>query len=139
MQTLKIGTRGSPLALAQAHETQARLMQAHGLPEQAFEVMVISTSGDRIQDRPLSEAGGKVQTRLRKLDDGIADGTILAYAGLKRLGLENVVTDLMPLEDFPPAPGQGAIGIETRIGDRDVEKMLEAVHHVPTGQALACE
>jgi hydroxymethylbilane synthase len=231
MQTLKIGTRGSPLALAQAHETQARLMQAHGLPEQAFEVMVISTSGDRIQDRPLSEAGGKglftkeieeallerridiavhsskdmptvlpdglelsaflpredardafigkaakriadlpqgarvgssslrrqalirrmrpdldvvmfrgnVQTRLRKLDDGIADGTILAYAGLKRLGLETVVTDLMPLEDFPPAPGQGAIGIETRIGDRDVEKMLEAIHHVPTGQALACE
>ena len=57
--TLKIGTRGSPLALAQAHETQARLMAAHGLPEAAFEVVVISTSGDRIQDRPLSEAGGK--------------------------------------------------------------------------------
>lgn len=231
MQTLKIGTRGSPLALAQAHETQARLMQAHGLPEQAFEVMVISTSGDRIQDRPLSEAGGKglftkeieeallerridiavhsskdmptvlpdglelsaflpredardafigkaakriadlpqgarvgssslrrqalirrmrpdldvvmfrgnVQTRLRKLGEGIADGTILAYAGLKRLGLEDVITDLMPLHDFPPAPGQGAIGIETRIGDRAVERMLEAIHHVPTGQALACE
>ncbi|TIO98241.1 MAG: hydroxymethylbilane synthase, partial [Mesorhizobium sp.] len=57
--TLKIGTRGSPLALAQAHETRARLMQAHGLPEQAFEIVPISTSGDRIQDRPLSEAGGK--------------------------------------------------------------------------------
>ncbi|TIR98419.1 MAG: hydroxymethylbilane synthase, partial [Mesorhizobium sp.] len=53
--TLKIGTRGSPLALAQAHETRARLMQAHGLPEQAFEIVPISTSGDRIQDRPLSE------------------------------------------------------------------------------------
>ena len=231
MQTLKIGTRGSPLALAQAHETRARLMQAHGLPEEAFEVMPISTSGDRIQDRPLSEAGGKglftkeieealldgridiavhsskdmptvlpgglelitflpredardafigksakriadlphgatvgssslrrqallrrmrpdfkvvmfrgnVQTRLRKLDEGVAEGTILAYAGLKRLGLEHVVTDLLPLEDFPPAPGQGAIGIETRIGDRDVERMLAAIHHVPTGQALACE
>ena len=82
---------------------------------------------------------GNVQTRLRKLDEGIAEGTILAYAGLKRLGLESVVTDLMPLETFPPAPGQGAIGIETRIGDRDVEKMLAAIHHVPTGQALACE
>ncbi|TPI09573.1 hydroxymethylbilane synthase [Mesorhizobium sp. B4-1-1] len=231
MQTLKIGTRGSPLALAQAHETRARLMQAHGLPEQAFEVMPISTSGDRIQDRPLSEAGGKglftkeieealldgridiavhsskdmptvlpdglelttflpredardafigkkvkqiadlphgaivgssslrrqallrrmrpdfevvmfrgnVQTRLRKLDEGVAEGTILAYAGLKRLGLEHVVTDLMALEDFPPAPGQGAIGIETRIGDCDIETMLAAIHHVPTGQALACE
>ncbi|AZO17828.1 hydroxymethylbilane synthase [Mesorhizobium sp. M2A.F.Ca.ET.043.05.1.1] len=231
MQTLKIGTRGSPLALAQAHETRARLMQAHGLPEQAFEVVAISTSGDRIQDRPLSEAGGKglftkeieealldgridiavhsskdmptvlpdglelvtflpredardafigkrvkriadlphgavvgssslrrqallrrmrpdfevvifrgnVQTRLRKLDEGVAEGTILAYAGLKRLGLEHVVTELMALEEFPPAPGQGAIGIETRVGDREVEKMLAAIHHVPTGQALACE
>ncbi|MER8365242.1 hydroxymethylbilane synthase [Mesorhizobium sp. M1348] len=229
--TLKIGTRGSPLALAQAHETQARLMAAHGMPAEAFEVVVISTSGDRIQDRPLSEAGGKglftkeieeallarridiavhsskdmptllpeglelsaflpredardafigkaartiaglpqgakvgssslrrqalirrmrpdvevvmfrgnVQTRLRKLDDGIADGTILAYAGLKRLGLEDVVTDLMPLDVFPPAPGQGAICIESRIGDRDVEAMLTAIHDGPTGEALACE
>ena len=49
---------------------------------------------------------------------------LLAYAGLKRLGLEHVATDLMPLDEFPPAPGQGAIGIETRIGDRDVEAML---------------
>src|SRR5690606_8552808 len=61
MQTdvLRIGTRGSALALAQAHETRARLMAAHGLPEAAFEIVVITTSGDRIQDRPLSEAGGK--------------------------------------------------------------------------------
>lgn len=231
MQTLKIGTRGSPLALAQAHETQARLMEAHGMPAEAFEVVVISTSGDRIQDRPLSEAGGKglftkeieeallagaidiavhsskdmptvlpdglelstflpredardafigkavkriidlpqgakvgssslrrqalirrmrpdldvvmfrgnVQTRLRKLEEGVAEGTILAHAGLKRLGLGHVVTDLMPLDAFPPAPGQGAIGIETRIGDSAVEKMLAAIHDVPTGQALACE
>src|SRR4029453_3592544 len=231
MQTLKIGTRGSPLALAQAHETQARLMEAHGMPAEEFEVVVISTSGDRIQDRPLSEAGGKglftkeieeallarqidiavhsskdmptrlpdglelsaflpredardafvgkaakaigelprgakvgtsslrrqalirrmrpdldvvmfrgnVQTRLRKLEEGVAEGTILAHAGLKRLGLGHVVTDLMPLDAFPPAPGQGAIGIETRIGDSAVEQMLTAINAVPTGQALACE
>ncbi|TPJ51060.1 MULTISPECIES: hydroxymethylbilane synthase [unclassified Mesorhizobium] len=232
MQTiLKIGTRGSPLALAQAQETQARLMAAHGLPQEAFEIVVISTTGDRIQDRPLSEAGGKglftkeieeallaraidiavhsskdmptqlpdglelsaflpredardafvgkaaktiadlprgakvgssslrrqalirrmrpdldvvmfrgnVQTRLRKLDEGVAAGTILAHAGLKRLGLGHVVTDLIPLDIFPPAPGQGAIGIETRIGDGDVEQMLAAIHDLPTGQALACE
>ena len=56
---LRIGTRGSALALAQAHETRARLMAAHDLPEAAFEVIVIKTSGDRIQDRPLSEVGGK--------------------------------------------------------------------------------
>lgn len=56
---LKIGTRGSALALAQAHETRARLMAAHGLAEDAFEIVVIQTSGDRILDRPLAEAGGK--------------------------------------------------------------------------------
>jgi hydroxymethylbilane synthase len=56
---LRIGTRGSPLALAQAAETRARLMLAHGLEEAAFHIEVITTSGDVIQDRPLSEAGGK--------------------------------------------------------------------------------
>ena len=52
---LKIGTRGSPLALAQAHETRARLMATHGLPEAAFEIVVIKTTGDRVLDRPLKE------------------------------------------------------------------------------------
>ena len=233
MQTtvLKIGTRGSPLALAQAHETRSRLMAAHRLPEDAFGIEVFTTSGDRIQDRPLSEAGGKglftkeiedalldrridiavhsskdmptvlpqglelsaflpredardafigrtarsitelpngatigssslrrqalirrlrpdlkvemfrgnVQTRLRKLEEGQVDGTILAYAGLKRLGLEGVLTDLMPLGAFPPAPGQGAIAIESRIGDAHAASMLAKIHHVATGHALACE
>src|SRR5919201_1231602 len=61
MQTsvIRIGTRGSALALAQASEARARLMAAHSLPEQAFAIEVISTSGDRIQDKPLSTAGGK--------------------------------------------------------------------------------
>lgn len=233
MQTkaLRIGTRASPLALAQAHETRARLMAAHGLPEEAFEIVPISTTGDRIQDRPLALAGGKglftkeleeaiysgeidfavhsskdmptqlpdglelsaflpredvrdafigraapkimdlpqgavvgssslrrqalirrmrpdlevvmfrgnVQTRLRKLDEGVAQGTMLANAGLKRLGLEHIITDLMPLDIFPPAPGQGAICIENRIGDKRVTDMLAAIDHRPTGQALACE
>ena len=228
---LRIGTRGSALALAQASETRARLMAAHGLPEEAFGVETISTSGDRIQDRPLTEAGGKglftkeledalfgdridiavhsskdmptmlpdglelsaflpredprdvflgiaaksirdlpqgatvgssslrrqalilkmrpdlkvitfrgnVQTRLRKLNDGVADGTILALAGLRRIGLQNLATDLMPLEEFPPAPGQGAICIESRSGDAGVRKMLAAINDTPTAQALACE
>ena len=82
---------------------------------------------------------GNVQTRLRKLHEGVADGTILALAGLKRLGLQSIVTDLMPLEKFPPAPGQGAICIESRIGDRRIDEMLAAINHVPTAQALACE
>ena len=194
--TLRIGTRGSPLALAQANETRQRLMEAHGLPDEAFAIEVIATSGDRIQDRPLSEAGGKglftkeleeallsaridiavhsskdmptqlpaglelsaflpredardgfigkaaatiaalphgatvgssslrrqalirrmrpdiavvmfrgnVQTRLRKLDEGIVDGTILANAGLRRLGITDVITDLMPLDVFRQRP-----------------------------------
>ena len=233
MQTtvLKIGTRGSPLALAQAHETRARLMAAHRLPEEAFAIAAMSTSGDRIQDRPLSEAGGKglftkeiedalldgridiavhsskdmptmlpdgltlsaflpredardafigraarsladmphgavigssslrrqalirrlrpdlkvemfrgnVQTRLRKLEAGVAEGTILAFAGLRRLGLDTVVTDLMSLEDFPPAPGQGAIAIESRIGDARVAALLDPINDRPTSAALACE
>jgi hydroxymethylbilane synthase len=231
MDVLKIGTRGSALALAQAHETRARLMAAHGLPEDAFEIVVISTSGDRIQDRPLSEAGGKglftkeieeamldgridiavhsskdmptqlpdglelsafleredvrdafigraartltglperavvgssslrrqalirrlrpdievvmfrgnVQTRLRKLDEGQVAGTLLAHAGLRRLGVSEIITELLPVDTFPPAPGQGAICIESRIGDKRVKTMLDAIGHAPTKQALTCE
>ena len=56
---LRIGTRGSPLALAQAHEARDRLMAAHGLPAEAFAITVIRTTGDRVQDRPLSALGGK--------------------------------------------------------------------------------
>ena len=228
---LRIGTRGSPLALAQAHEARTRLMAAHGLPEAAFEIVVITTSGDRIQDRALADAGGKglftkeieealldrridiavhsskdmptvlpdglelsaflpredardafigkaaariadlphgarvgssslrrqalirrmrpdldvvlfrgnVQTRLRKLEEGVADGTILALAGLKRVGLDQVATDIMPLDAFPPCPGQGAIAIESRIGDTATERLLAPIHDTATGRALACE
>ena len=233
MQTdvLRIGTRGSALALAQAAETRARLMAAHGLAEDAFEIVVITTSGDRIQDRPLSEAGGKglftkeieealldrridiavhsskdmptrlpeglelstfleredprdafigrtsdtlaglphgavvgssslrrqalirrmrpdievvtfrgnVQTRLRKLENGDVDGTLLANAGLRRLQLGHVITELLPLATFPPAPGQGAICIESRLGDERIAAMLQKIGHQPTTWALACE
>ena len=231
MEVLKIGTRGSALALAQANETRARLMAAHGLPEQAFAIVPISTSGDRIQDRPLSEAGGKglftkeledalldgridiavhsskdmptflpdglaliafleradprdafigrtaptleelpegavvgssslrrqalirrlrpdievvnfrgnVPTRLAKLDGGQVDATLLAAAGLSRSGLAGRITETLDPQKFPPAPGQGAICIEARIGDDRVMEMIAPIHHVPTGQALACE
>ncbi len=233
MQTrvIRIGTRGSVLALAQAAEARARLMAAHDLPEEAFAIEVISTSGDRIQDRPLSEAGGKglftkeieeallsgridlavhsskdvatrlpdglelsaflpredprdafigrtaktiaelphgatvgsaslrrqalllskrpdlklvlfrgnVQTRLNKLAEGRVDGTLLAYAGLKRVGRTEVVTDLMSLEDFPPAPGQGAICIESRSGDEEIAALVAPLNHAETAAALACE
>lgn len=230
-KTLKIGTRGSALALAQARETRDRLIKAHGLREDDIEIVVISTSGDRIQDRPLAEVGGKglftleieqqladgridlavhsskdmptilpqdlhlsifleredprdafigrevktlldlpigatvgsaslrrqaliqrarpdlktvnfrgnVETRLRKLADGEVDATFLAYAGLKRLGLGDVATELMDVRKFPPAPGQGAIAVESRIGDDRIDSMLAPLNHLPTSTALACE
>ena len=56
---LRIGTRGSPLALAQAHETRDRLAKAFDLPEAAFEIVVIKVTGDQIQDKSLREIGGK--------------------------------------------------------------------------------
>lgn len=233
MQTkaFRIGTRGSPLALAQAHETRDRLMRAHGLPESAFEVVVLSTKGDRVTDRPLSEIGGKglftaeledrlssgeldfavhsskdmattlpegleiaaylpredirdafvgraaarlmdmpagamvgtaslrrqalvrklrpdldvkifrglVDTRLRKLAEGDADATLLAYAGLKRLGKPDVATEILDPELFPPAPAQGAICIEARTGDSEIAALLAAINDGPTHAAVTCE
>jgi hydroxymethylbilane synthase len=233
MQTvvLRMGRRGSGLALAQAHQTRGRLMAAHDLPEEAFAILPISTTGDRIQDRPLAEAGGKglftkeieealldgridiavhsskdmptwlpdglalaafleradprdafigrsaptlealpdravvgssslrrqalirrwrpdveivnfrgnVPTRLAKLDDGKVDATLLAAAGLARLGLAGRITEMLDPEKFPPAPGQGAICIEARIDDERVGAIVAPIHHAPTGHALACE
>lgn len=228
---IRIGTRGSALALAQARETRQRLMTAHDLPEDGFEIVVMSTAGDRIQDRALAEIGGKglftaeieealhdgridlavhsskdmptvlpdglyisafleredprdafigrdvqrladlpqgavvgssslrrqalirrarpdlsvvtyrgnVQTRLRKLSEGVVDATLLACAGLSRLGLTGTATDIMALEVFPPAPGQGAICIESRVGDARIDALLVPIHHRPTGDQLACE
>ncbi|MBW6417988.1 hydroxymethylbilane synthase [Celeribacter sp. PS-C1] len=230
-QPLKIGTRGSPLALAQAYETRALLMQAFDLPEAAFEIVAISTRGDRVQDRALRELGGKglfskeiedrllngevdiavhstkdmsvqqpeglvlgtflerenpfdafitldgkaladlpqgatvgssslrrkaqllnkrpdlkvvefrgsVQTRLSKLEEGVADATFLAMAGLNRLGYDDVPRQAVSAEEMLPAVAQGAISIEHREADSDIAEMLAALHHVPTGQAMACE
>ncbi|MGB3878769.1 MAG: hydroxymethylbilane synthase [Shinella zoogloeoides] len=233
MQTkpFRIGTRGSPLALAQAYETRSRLMAAHGLPEAMFEIVVLSTTGDRITDRSLALIGGKglfteeieaqlssgeldlavhsskdmptklpeglhlsaflpredirdafigraakrlldlpqgatvgsaslrrqalirrlrpdlnvivfrgqVDTRLGKLAEGKADATLLAYAGLKRLGKLDVPTEILDPLTFPPAPAQGAICVESRIGDDRVNGLLSAIDDRPTHAAVACE
>ncbi len=232
---LKIGTRGSPLALAQAYETRRRLMAAFDLPEEAFEIVVITTSGDNAQliakDKPLKEVGGKglftkeieeamlagnihiavhsmkdmpvlqpdgllldtylpredtrdafvspnhasladlpegavvgssslrrraqlkhyrkdlnvvefrgnVQTRLKKLSEGVADCTFLAMAGLNRLNMTDVATAAIAPEDMLPAVAQGAIGIERRADDHNTAALLEAIHDTPTGQRLAAE
>jgi hydroxymethylbilane synthase len=228
---LRIGTRGSPLALAQARAVRDRLAAAHGWAPDAVEIKTIRTSGDLIQDRPLADAGGKglftkeieqalidggidlavhsakdmptvlpeglvlaacleredvrdafisrkahalselpagsvvgtsslrrqaqvrrlrpdlavvnfrgnVETRLRKLDEGVADATLLALAGLKRLGLAQAATAILPVEEFLPAVGQGAIAIETRVADARVHDLLAAIDHADTRTALTAE
>ncbi|MGH6815856.1 MAG: hydroxymethylbilane synthase, partial [Hyphomicrobiaceae bacterium] len=73
--TIGIGTRGSPLALAQAREVATRLIAAHGLAETACEIHVVKTSGDRIQDRPLAAAGGK-GLFTKEIDEALLAGTI---------------------------------------------------------------
>lgn len=74
-QPFNIGTRGSPLALAQAHETRARLMAAFDLPEDAFAICVIKVTGDMIQDRALKEIGGK-GLFTREIEEALLDGSI---------------------------------------------------------------
>jgi hydroxymethylbilane synthase len=82
---------------------------------------------------------GNVETRLRKLDEGVADATLLALAGLKRLGLADAVTAVLDVNEFLPAVGQGAIGIETRADDARTCELLAAINHADTFSALAAE
>jgi hydroxymethylbilane synthase len=82
---------------------------------------------------------GNVQTRLKKLADGQVDGTLLALAGLKRLGLEHAVTEILSETEFLPAPGQGAICIEIRENDSDLQALIKLISHKPTTLALICE
>ena len=72
---LKLGTRRSPLAMAQAEEARTRLCAAHGWPEEAVELVPVLASGDKVQDRPLAEIGGKALWT-RELDQCLADGRI---------------------------------------------------------------
>lgn len=90
-------------------------------------------------DLRLVEFRGNVQTRLTKLRSGEVDATLLAHAGLKRLGLEHVVSSLFEIDDFLPAVGQGAICIESRTGDGDTDALVAHLHHEDTGICLAAE
>src|SRR5262252_2238897 len=228
---LRIGTRGSPLALWQAREVRAHLAVVHGVEPDAIAIEVIRTTGDIIQDRPLSELGGKglstkeieqalvdkaidlavhsckdmptvlpaglklaaclpredardalisrkstsltglphgavigtaslrrqamvkrlrpdvsvvtvrgnVNTRLKKLDSGVVDATLLAFAGLKRLGREAAATAVLEVDAFLPAVGQGAIGIEAREADTRTRDLLTGINHPETLTALRAE
>jgi len=231
LSVLRVGSRGSPLALVQAREVKRRLVAAAGLDTERIEIKPIRTTGDAIQDRPLAEAGGKglftkeieeallagaidiavhsakdmptvlpaglilagflpredvrdafisrqattfsalrpgavvgtaslrrqamvkrlrpdlevvtlrgnVETRLRKLDAGAADATLLAVAGLKRLGLLSAATAILEVDEFLPAVGQGAIAIETRADDAATRALVAAIDDPDTATALAAE
>ena len=223
---LRIGTRGSPLALAQARSVAAALRAAHGWGEERIEIVPITTTGDIVRDRPLADIGGKglwtkeldsclmdgrthlsvhsmkdvetirppeleiaammerasvcdrlvgadsldalpagarvgtssprraaqilarrpdlvivpirgnVETRLRKLAAGEADATLLAAAGLDRLGHGDIG---VVLDDFLPAPAQGAVGIEVRAGDERTRALIAAIDHLETHACVGAE
>jgi hydroxymethylbilane synthase len=223
---LRLGTRGSPLALVQARQVATALRHAHGWGPELIEIEPIATSGDQLRDRPLSEMGGKalwtkeldlallegridlavhsmkdvetirppelglaailerasvcdrlvgapslaalpegarvgtssprraaqllarrpdlvivpfrgnVETRLRKIQLGEVDATLLAAAGLDRLNHPEVG---VVLDDFLPAPAQGAIGVEVRSTDRRVRTLIAAIDHRPTHLCVAAE
>jgi hydroxymethylbilane synthase len=226
-----LGTRGSALALAQANEARRRLAETHGWEIERIAIQVIRTSGDRIQDRPLAEAGGKglftkeidaallagaidaavhsakdlpsatpegvaiaacleredvrdalvsafadtveglphgatfgaaslrrqaqalrlrpdlkpmllrgnVETRLKKAEAGEVGATLLALAGLKRLGLADRARAVLDLDAFLPAPGQGAIAITARGEDARALSALAPISDAATSAALLAE
>ncbi|MGS0746707.1 hydroxymethylbilane synthase [Syntrophomonas erecta subsp. sporosyntropha] len=117
--------------------------QFHSLPHRA----VIGTSSlrraaqlkNRRPDLSIVDIRGNVETRLRKMQEQDLDAIVLAYAGLKRLGLENAVTELLDYDMMLPAAGQGAIAVESRIGDDITQSLLEAVDHEPTRIATTAE
>ncbi len=82
---------------------------------------------------------GAVETRLRKLEEGQVDATLLALAGLKRLGKVSVITDILDPDTFPPAPAQGAICIESRIGDQRTDDLIAPINDPTTFDAVSCE
>lgn len=93
----------------------------------------------RRPDLEVVEFRGNLQTRLKKLEDGVAEATFLAMAGLNRLKMDEVPKSAIEVEDMLPAVAQGAIGIERRANDTRAADMLAAIHDGPTGVRLAAE
>src|SRR5262249_41165992 len=90
-------------------------------------------------DLAVANFRGNVETRLRKLGEGVADATLLALAGLKRLGLAHAATAVLPVEEFLPAVGPGAIAIETRAADARARDLVAAVDHGEASVAPTAE
>jgi hydroxymethylbilane synthase len=90
-------------------------------------------------DLKITQLRGNLNTRLKKLDDGQYDAIILAAAGVKRLGWSDRITEYLPPEISLPAIGQGALGIETRIDDKEINKLVAFFDHPPTSIAVRAE
>src|SRR4030042_3484194 len=82
---------------------------------------------------------GNIDTRLRKVSEGEVDGIIVAAAALIRLGWQDKITEYLPTDHFPPAAGQGALGIEIRSGDKATALLASAINHEPTWQSVTAE
>lgn len=120
-----------------------RYTNIHDLPKQA----VIGSSSPRRQallkslrpDLQIKSLRGNVGSRLRKLDNGEYDAMILAAAGLKRLNEEKRIKSYLEVTHFIPAIGQGALGIECRIGDHDISFLLKHLNHEPSSICVRAE
>ena len=141
MTRLKIGTRGSQLALAQAHETRQRLMRAHGWDEDAVEIVIIRTTGDMIRDRPLAEIGGK-GLFTKEIEEALLDGRIdLAVHSMKDVpavlpeGL--VISTFLPREDnrdaflSPVAESIDALPEGAKVGTSSVRRAAQLLARRP--------
>jgi hydroxymethylbilane synthase len=145
-QILRIGTRGSPLALVQARETRQRLMAALARPEDAFEIMVISTTGDQVRDRPLSEIGGK-GLFTKELEEALYDGRIdVAVHSMKDLPSQMPaglgIAAILPREDardaFISFIAQDLRGLPqaARLGSSSVRRTAQALRLRPDLQSV---
>ena len=143
---LKIGTRGSPLAMAQAHETRARLMAAFALPVEAFEIVVIKVTGDLIQDRALKDIGGK-GLFTREIEDALLDGSIdIAVHSMKDMPVaqpEGLVIDCyLPREDVRDAfvalgvPGLSALPQGAVVGSSSLRRRAQLLVRRPDLQLV---
>ena len=90
-------------------------------------------------DLDIREIRGNVDTRLAKLDNGEYDAIVMAYAGLKRLGLEERITQILPEVQMVPAPGQGAIAVQIKSDREDYKELLKLLHHDYTARCVEVE
>ncbi|MGO9015161.1 MAG: hydroxymethylbilane synthase [Dissulfurispiraceae bacterium] len=90
-------------------------------------------------DLKIEQLRGNLNTRLRKLDEGLFDAIILAVAGVKRLGWQDRITEILPPEISLPAIGQGAVGIETRIDDKVINSLISELNHSETSICVRAE